>query len=98
VFEVSPAQWRGLGTVPASGLSIRPEFGRFDAARTFDVQPGPTREHRGCRCGDVLRGTLTPPECHLFDRGCTPAHPIGPCMVSAEGACAAYYQFARETL
>jgi hydrogenase expression/formation protein HypD len=98
VFQVSAADWRGLGSVPDSGLSLRPEFGRFDAARIFDIQPGPTREHRGCRCGDVLRGTLTPPECPLFDRGCTPAHPIGPCMVSAEGACAAYYQFAREIL
>jgi hydrogenase expression/formation protein HypD len=98
VFQIGPADWRGIGRVPASGLGIRPEFSHFDATVRFDVQPGPTREHRGCRCGDVLRGTLTPTDCGLFDRGCTPAHPIGPCMVSAEGACAAYYQFARETL
>jgi hydrogenase expression/formation protein HypD len=96
VFAVSAAEWRGLGAVPASGLSIRPEFDRFDAARRFEVDPGPTREHKGCRCGDVLRGTLTPPECPLFDRACTPTRPIGPCMVSAEGACAAYYLFGRE--
>jgi hydrogenase expression/formation protein HypD len=96
VFVVSAAEWRGLGAVPASGLSIRPEFAGFDAARRFEVDPGPTREHKGCRCGDVLRGTLTPPECPLFDRACTPTRPIGPCMVSAEGACAAYYLFGRE--
>jgi hydrogenase expression/formation protein HypD len=96
VFEVSAADWRGLGVVPASGLSIRPEFAQFDAALRFEVDPGPTREHRGCLCGDVLRGTITPPQCPLFDRTCTPARPIGPCMVSAEGACAAYYQFGRD--
>ena len=96
VFEVSAADWRGLGVVPASGLSIRPEFAQFDAALRFEVDPGPTREHKGCRCGDVLRGTITPPQCPLFDRACTPVRPIGPCMVSAEGACAAYYQFGRD--
>ncbi|MEJ2209929.1 MAG: hydrogenase formation protein HypD, partial [Anaerolineae bacterium] len=93
VFETAAATWRGLGPVPASGLAIRPTFARFDAGRLFDVDPGPTREHRGCLCGDVLRGTVLPPECPLFGRACTPARPIGPCMVSAEGACAAYYQF-----
>jgi hydrogenase expression/formation protein HypD len=96
VFEVGTAEWRGLGAVPDSGLSIRPEYTAFDAARRFEVDPGPTREHRGCRCGDVLRGTVAPLECPLFGKGCTPARPIGPCMVSAEGACAAYYQFGRE--
>jgi hydrogenase expression/formation protein HypD len=96
VFHLSAAEWRGLGTVPASGLTFRPEFARFDAGRIFDVDPGPTREHRGCRCGDVLRGTLTPPECPLFGTACTPARPIGPCMVSGEGACAAYYQFGQD--
>ncbi len=93
VFEVSAADWRGLGVVPASGLRIRPAFASFDAALRFEVDPGPTREHKGCRCGDVLRGTILPPQCPLFGRVCTPARPIGPCMVSAEGACAAYYRF-----
>ncbi len=93
VFAVSDADWRGLGTVPASGLSIRPAFARFDASHLFDLDPGPPHEHRGCRCGDVLRGTLQPPECPLFARACTPTRPVGPCMVSAEGACAAYFQF-----
>jgi hydrogenase expression/formation protein HypD len=96
VLEVTAAEWRGLGAVPASGLGIRPEFAPFDAARLFDVDPGPTQEHRGCRCGDVLRGTLNPPQCPLFARACTPAKPIGPCMVSGEGACAAYYQYGQD--
>jgi hydrogenase expression/formation protein HypD len=95
VFEVGAADWRGLGVVPDSGLNIRPEFAALDASHVFDIDPGPTMEHRGCRCGDVLRGTLAPTECPLFDTVCTPAKPIGPCMVSAEGACAAYYQFGR---
>lgn len=98
VFEVSAAEWRGLGVVPASGLSIRPEFVQFDAAQLFEIDPGPTKEHKGCLCGDVLRGTVTPPQCPLFGKACTPTRPIGPCMVSAEGACAAYYQFGQELL
>jgi hydrogenase expression/formation protein HypD len=96
VFEISAAEWRGLGLVPASGLGLRSEYARFDAARLFEVDPGPTVEHRGCLCGDVLRGTVTPPDCPLFGRACTPARPIGPCMVSGEGACAAYHQFGQE--
>ncbi len=98
VFRVGSADWRGLGAVPASGLCIRTQFARFDAADLFDLDPGPTREHKGCLCGDVLRGTVAPPQCPLFDTVCTPARPIGPCMVSAEGACAAYYQFGRDVL
>jgi hydrogenase expression/formation protein HypD len=97
VFERDTADWRGLGRLPASGLTFREEFSPFDAARLFAVDPGPTREHRGCLCGEVLRGTVLPPECPLFARACTPARPIGPCMVSAEGACAAYYQFGNAT-
>ena len=93
VFEVGEADWRGLSRVPASGLALRTEYARLDAALAFAVDPGPTREHKGCRCGDVLRGTVEPPDCPLFHRVCTPAHPIGPCMVSAEGACAAWYRY-----
>jgi hydrogenase expression/formation protein HypD len=96
VFEVGAADWRGLGLLPASGLTIRSEFSHLDAARIFEPEPGPLRENRGCRCGDVLRGTLLPPECPLFGKACTPARPVGPCMVSSEGACAAYYQFAQD--
>lgn len=94
VFEVSEAEWRGVGRLPASGLALRPEYARFDAARAFPVEVAPSGEPAGCRCGDVLRGVLEPPDCPLFRRVCTPADPVGPCMVSAEGACAAYYQYA----
>jgi len=94
VFEVTDAEWRGLGTVPQSGLGLRPAYSQFDAAVNFPVELPPTREPPGCRCGDVLRGGVRPPECEFFAKACTPQNPIGPCMVSAEGACAAYYRYA----
>jgi hydrogenase expression/formation protein HypD len=93
VFEVTAAEWRGFGQIPASGLALREAYARFDAACRFPVEMAPTREPPGCRCGDVLRGVLLPPECPLFARACTPLAPVGPCMVSAEGACAAYYEY-----
>jgi hydrogenase expression/formation protein HypD len=93
VFEVADAEWRGFGTVPQSGLRMREAYASFDAARVFSVEVPPSREPPGCRCGDVLRGVLAPPECSLFGKACAPQHPIGPCMVSAEGACAAYYRY-----
>jgi hydrogenase expression/formation protein HypD len=93
VFRVDAAEWRGLGTVASSGLSIREQYAAFDAARLFPVQVGPSPEPQGCRCGEILRGVTTPPQCPLFERVCTPASPIGPCMVSSEGACAAYAQY-----
>jgi hydrogenase expression/formation protein HypD len=98
VFEVADAEWRGFGTVPRSGLRVREAYAPFDAARVFSLEVPPAREPPGCRCGDVLRGVLAPAECPLFARVCTPQRPIGPCMVSAEGACAATYRYgARET-
>lgn len=93
VFDVSDAEWRGFGTIPASGLGLADPYVRFDAARTFSVDVPPSREHPSCRCGDVLRGALLPTECPLFAQACTPQSPVGPCMVSAEGACAAYYRY-----
>ena len=93
VFEPCDAVWRGLGEIPGSGLRIRPEFARFDAGARFDVEIEPTVEPRGCRCGDVLRGAITPNGCPLFGRACTPEHPVGPCMVSSEGSCAAYFRY-----
>ena len=96
VFEVSPANWRGLGELPGSGLSLRPAYAAYDARLAFDVpltvSIGST-SHPGCRCGEVLRGVIEPPECHLFGKVCTPARPVGPCMVSAEGACAAHHRY-----
>lgn len=93
LFEVRAAEWRGFGSIPASGLYLRPTFAHRDAALRFPVELTSAREPPGCRCGEVLRGVLAPPECALYGRLCTPRNPIGPCMVSAEGACAAYYQY-----
>jgi len=98
VFEVTTATWRGLGEIPASGLALRAEFAAHDAKRVFDLPDADasadlSAHRRGCRCGDVLRGVLDPPECPLFGRACTPARPVGPCMVSGEGSCSAHYRY-----
>jgi len=93
VFEPSPASWRGMGSVPQSGLKLRSKYEQFDAEQAFDIDPGPTLEHKGCICGDILRGVKTPPDCKLFRNSCTPEHPVGPCMVSSEGSCASYYHY-----
>ncbi len=95
VFLPCDAQWRGLGLIPGSGVSLQPRYAPFDARERFahllsQVLP-PLQTP--CRCGDVLRGILPPPDCPLFGTACTPSHPIGPCMVSSEGACAAAYRF-----
>ena len=93
VFEPCPAKWRGIGEVPDSGLKLRKEYQHFDAELAFDIDPGPTYEPAGCICGDILRGIKTPTECQLFGKACTPQYPVGPCMVSSEGACSAYYLY-----
>ena len=93
VFETCPATRRGLGEIPGSGYRIREEYAAFDALRRFEPAIEPTVEHKGCRCGDVLRGIMAPDECPLFRTACTPENPIGPCMVSSEGSCAAYYRY-----
>ncbi len=96
VFEPCDAEWRGLGVIPRSGLRIREEYGRHDASRAFEMAVPSGDEPPGCRCGEVLRGVLPPPECSLFRRVCAPDNPVGPCMVSAEGACSAYFQYGEE--
>jgi len=93
VFEVSEANWRGIGVVPLSGLSLKERYQRFNAETNFDINPGPSREARGCLCGSILRGVNTPLDCKLFRHSCTPEYPIGPCMVSSEGSCATYYHY-----
>jgi hydrogenase expression/formation protein HypD len=93
VFEVSEANWRGIGVVPLSGLRLRKRYERFDAERKFDINPGPSSEATGCLCGSILRGVSTPLDCKLFGHSCTPEHPVGPCMVSAEGSCTTYYHY-----
>jgi hydrogenase expression/formation protein HypD len=93
-FEPSDEIWRGFGTVPGSGLTLRSEFLHRDATQITVDLPDPF-EPAGCRCGDVLRGVIDPPECPLFDAGCDPDTPVGACMVSSEGTCAAWYRHER---
>lgn len=95
IFQPCDAQWRGLGNIPNSGLRIRDEWRQFDAAVRYDLRIPPETGDSPCRCGDVLRGRIRPVECPLFDNGCTPASPVGPCMVSPEGSCAAWYAYER---
>lgn len=93
VFESVDGEWRGLGNVPGGNWKIRNEYSVFDAMKRFSVlqEPLPPHQDRGCRCGDVLKGRITPPECPLYGKVCTSSHPVGACMVSEEGACAAYW-------
>ena len=93
VFEPIDSEWRGIGVIPGTGLAIRAEYAEYDTLVRIPVTPPETRPIKGCQCGDVLRGAILPFECKLFGRGCTPEHPIGPCMVSSEGSCAAYYRY-----
>lgn len=93
VYEVTDSEWRGLGVLPSSGLKIRPEFQSWDAAVQIPVDIEPTIEPAGCLCGEVLQGKVRPFECPLFNKTCNPDHPVGACMVSSEGTCAAYYKY-----
>lgn len=92
-FDACDAEWRGIGVIPGTGLALRPEFVAYDARLRVPCTPPEPREIRGCQCGDVLRGVVQPFECKLFGRACVPEHPVGPCMVSSEGSCAAYYRY-----
>jgi hydrogenase expression/formation protein HypD len=93
VFEVCDAPWRGIGTIPDSGLRIRKAFEMFDAQKHFAIDVPASAPPKGCACGDILTGKKTPPECALYKKVCTPMSPVGPCMVSTEGTCAAYYKY-----
>jgi hydrogenase expression/formation protein HypD len=93
VFEPSDADWRGLGVIPESGLALRPEYAEADASVRFPIVAEPSLEPAGCRCGEVLRGVTDPADCALFGTRCTPEDPVGACMVSSEGACAARYRY-----
>ncbi|NNK48128.1 MAG: hydrogenase formation protein HypD [Gemmatimonadetes bacterium] len=95
VFELVDRAWRGIGEIPSSGLGLREEFAAFDAERRFDLGAIRTSEPEECRAGDVLRGRIKPFECEAFGTACTPERPLGAPMVSSEGACAAYYNYAR---
>ena len=90
-FVPTDAVWRGLGRIPGSGLTLRPELRPLDAAERFPLTLANSSDPPGCRCGDVLRGAIDPPDCPLFGRACTPEDPVGACMVSSEGSCAASF-------
>jgi len=93
IFEPADTCWRAIGTIPLSGLKIRDEFAVHDALKQFEIQVPDPKIPSGCACGEILIGKKTPPECKLFRKGCTPMDPVGPCMVSTEGTCAAYYKY-----
>jgi hydrogenase expression/formation protein HypD len=95
VFRLADRQWRGIGNIPRSGLVLREEYADFDAEVRFGLEELSVTEPSECRAGDVLRGNLKPPQCAAFGTRCTPEHPLGALMVSSEGACAAYYNYAR---
>lgn len=93
-MEPCDAEWRGLGTMKASGLALRPAFARFDARKRYEIPDLDSQANPACRCGEILQGKCLPTECPLYGKLCTPEHPVGACMVSREGACSAYYQYA----
>lgn len=93
IFEPTDMSWRGLGVIPKSGLKIREKYADFDAQARLDITLPDVEEAKGCLCGQILKGLNIPPECPLFAKRCTPANPIGPCMVSSEGTCAAYHKY-----
>jgi hydrogenase expression/formation protein HypD len=95
LFEPCDAVWRGLGILPGSGLAIRAEYATFDAEKVFELDLPEGLENPACRCGDVLKGKLSPLACPLFATDCTPESPVGACMVSSEGTCAAAYKYGR---
>ncbi len=95
VFVPCDAEWRGIGVISGSGLAIREEFAAFDAERVLPVDVPPAKEHPGCRCGEILKGKVSPFDCPLFGTACTPEAPVGACMVSSEGTCAAAYKYGR---
>lgn len=93
VFEPTDTIWRGIGEIPQSGMKLRTEYSHFDAVEKFGIILKDTPEPAGCACGTILMGLKTPEQCRMYGKQCTPAHPVGPCMVSSEGSCAAYYRY-----
>jgi hydrogenase expression/formation protein HypD len=95
-FEPADGYWRGLGKIEKSTLKLKDKYSRFDAFKRFNITEAPTEDTGGCRCGEVLCGLIEPPQCELFGKGCSPDSPVGPCMVSSEGACSAWFKYKRE--
>lgn len=95
-FDAADGYWRGLGKIEKSTLKLKDSYEQFDAFKRFGISEIPAEEQRGCRCGEVLCGLIDPPQCALFGKSCTPQDPVGPCMVSSEGACAAWFKYGRQ--
>jgi hydrogenase expression/formation protein HypD len=95
-FEEADGYWRGLGMIEKSTLKLRDKYSQLDALKRFNITETPSEDTSGCRCGEVLCGLIEPPECGLFKKSCTTENPIGPCMVSSEGACAAWFKYGPE--
>lgn len=93
VFEPCDAEWRGIGVIGQSGLRVKNSYRSFDASKRFRLEIPPGGTATGCQCGEVLKGLIMPEACRLFAKACRPDHPVGPCMVSSEGACAAYHRY-----
>ena len=94
-FEIKDVAWRGIGVIPGSGMKINADLGAYDAERQFSIELPVSQDPKGCACGDILTGIKQPFECPLYKIRCTPMDPVGPCMVSSEGTCAAYYRYHR---
>lgn len=97
IFEPADMEWRGLGVIPQSGLKIRDNYKEFDAQVRLEIELPEVEEAKGCMCGQILKGINTPMDCPLYSKRCSPANPIGPCMVSSEGTCAAYYKYGQDS-
>ena len=95
VYEEDADEWRGLGVIERSGLRMREAFADFDAECRLPVEVERVEKKTACRCGEVLRGAVRPTDCTLFAKACVPTHAVGPCMVSVEGVCAAWYKYGR---
>jgi hydrogenase expression/formation protein HypD len=95
IFEPCASSWRGFGVIKESGLKIRKGYSNFDAQLKFGPRAAAPKERKGCICAAVLRGAKTPLDCGLFGGSCKPESPVGPCMVSSEGTCSAYYKYER---
>jgi hydrogenase expression/formation protein HypD len=93
VFDTAEVEWRGMGLIKGSGLKLKDEYKQFCAETVFSFEAKPASMPEECLCGEILRGIKTPGECKLFARGCTPDNPVGPCMVSSEGTCAAHFLY-----
>jgi len=96
VYDQTDSLWRGIGLIKGSGLRINKKYSGYDALNRFNISVKDVTDPKNCRCGDILKGEALPPDCIYYGKECTPSNPIGPCMVSTEGTCAAFYKYVEE--